>query len=282
MNSAPLSTVEAKKMRDYSVAKSNELIIRSKYDLNVVEQRILACMISTLDSRPREKGGSDKDVLAGELSIDTICELCNVEKRGSSKYISALAKNIRDRSFWFETSKGEYETISWLDKVKYSENKGIIYFVFSSDVKSYLLNLDEDFTTYKLPMVLRFDSRYTNLIYDLIQAKFGRSYKVPSSLVMSVDEIRQRVQVERMDKKTNKLKIVNQNINFKDIRTKILEPAVKEINMYTDIIVDLSYVKKGRKVDTIQFTFRAKTKDEMSEIPPFIEKAARQEEEASG
>lgn len=272
MNSSPLSTIEAQKMRDYSVAKSNELIIRSKYDLNVVEQRMLACMISTLDSRPKDIRGNNEDVLVGELSIDTFCELCNIEKRGSSKYLYDLAQNLRNRSFWFETSEGEYETISWLDKVHISENKGTISFVFSSDVKTYLLNLDEDFTTYKLPMVLRFDSRYTNLIYDLIQVKFGRSYKVPSSLIMPVDEIRQRVQVKRKDKNTNKFKVVNQNISFKDIRTKILEPAVKEINMYTDIIVELAYVKKGRKVDAVQFFFRAKTKNEMSETPTFAEK----------
>ena len=45
--SAALPTVaEAQKMESYIVAKANEFILHSRYDLSTMEQRIIACMIS--------------------------------------------------------------------------------------------------------------------------------------------------------------------------------------------------------------------------------------------
>lgn len=259
--------VEAKKMEDYSVAKSNEFINRTKYDLTVMEQRVLACMISMLDSRPKDIRESSEDILSGELSIDTFCELCQIEKRGSIKYLKEVLITLRKRAFWFENEDGEYEMLGWLDTAKIVPKTGILRFTFSSCLKPYLLNLEKNFTSYKLPMVMRFSSRYANIIYDLIKAKHGQSYTAHSSLNIAVEEMKKKVQVEHFDKKRNITKIVNQNISFKDLRSKILEPAVDDINKYTDIIVELQYIKKGRKIDTICFVFRYKTKEEIQNTP---------------
>lgn len=263
-----LPAIEAKKMQGFVVAKSNQFILHSRYDLSLMEQRILACMISMLDSRPESLLEGDDDSLDCELNIDTFCELCKIEKRGSSKYLKEVTKGLRDQSFWMETSEGVSETFSWVDKVKIDEKRGIIILRFSNDMKPYLLNLDTDFTAYKLPMILRFSSRYTNIIFDLIYAEYGRKYKTSGLYQISVDEMKSRVQIKK-DKKTNK--VINQNISFKDLRVRILEPAVSEINKFTDIMVDIDYIKNGRKFETIQFKFKPKSKSELQSVPPFSE-----------
>ena len=256
---------EAQKMESYIVAKANQFILHSRYDLSTMEQRIIACMISMIDSRPES---SEEDLLNCELDIGTFCELCKIERRGSIKYLKEVTKGLRDKSFWMESSDGVIETFSWVDKVKIDENAGKILLIFSNDIKPYLLNLNADFTAYKLPMVLRFGSRYTNIIFDLIYAEFGKKYRTSGSLVISVDEMKSRVQIKKA-KSTNK--IVNQNINFKNLRVRIIEPAINEINMFTDIMVDVEYIKQSRKVETIKFNFRHKTKSELSNVPPFSE-----------
>lgn len=267
MSGILISTVEAKKMEDYSVAKSNEFINHTKYDLSVMEQRVLACMISMLDSRPKDQNDACGDILSGELSIDTFCKLCHIEKRGSIKYLKEVIQTLRNRSFWVETSEGTYQMMAWIDTATILAKTGMIKFTFSSCMKPYLLNLDRDFTSYKLPMVLRFSSRYSNIIYDLVQVKYGQSFRCAGTLNISVDELKKRVQVEHFDKKTKQTKIVNQNISFKDLRTKILEPSVEDINKYTDIFVELDYIKNGRKIETVCFGFRRKSKEEMQDIP---------------
>lgn len=267
MSGILISTVEAKKMEDYSVAKSNEFINHTKYDLSVMEQRFLACMISMLDSRPRDVRENCDDILSGELSIDTFCELCHIEKRGSIKYIKEVLTTLGQRVFWIEAEEGKLKMWRWIDTAEIIPKSGLLRFTFSSCLKPYLLNLEKNFTSYKLPMVLRFSSRYSNIIYDLIQVKYGQSFRCAGALNISVDELKKKVQVEHFDKKTKQTKIVNQNISFKDLRTKILEPSVEDINKYTDICVELDYIKNGRKIETVCFGFRRKSKEEMQDIP---------------
>ena len=256
-----LPAVDEDDMQRYIVAKSNQFILHSRYDLTLMEQRILACMISMIDSRSDE-------LCDCELDIDTFCSLCKIEKRGSSKYLKEVTKGLRDQSFWMETEEGVYETFSWVEKVSINEKKGRITLRFSRDMEPFLLNLQSDFTSYKLPMVLRFSSRYTNIVFDLIYSKFGQLGRKSGSLEISVEEMRSRVQIKK-DKSSNK--VVNQNITFKDLRVRILEPTIDEINKFTDIMIGADYVKKGRKVETIIFNFRKKTKEELKDVPPFSE-----------
>lgn len=44
--------------------------------------------------------------------------------------------------------------------------------------------------------------------------------------------------------------------NFFDMRRKVLDVAVKEINLYTDIEVTWQPIKKGRKVVKVQFDIK--------------------------
>ena len=254
-----LPAVEPTEMQRFIVAKSNQFILHSRYDLSLMEQRILACMISMVDSR-----GSDLQDC--ELDIDTFCTLCKIEKRGSARYLKEVTKGLRDQSFWMETEEGVYETFSWVEKISINEKKGKITLRFSNDMKPFLLNLQSDFTSYKLPMVLRFSSRYTNIVFDLIYSKFGQNGRKSGSLEILVDEMKERVQIKK-DKRTNR--VVNQNISFKDLRVRILEPTLEEINKFTDIMVDAEYIKNGRKTELIRFNFRKKTKHELENVPPF-------------
>lgn len=143
-----------------------------------------------------------------------------------------------------ETEEGVYETFSWVEKISINEKKGKITLRFSNDMKPFLLNLQSDFTSYKLPMVLRFSSRYTNIVFDLIYSKFGQNGRKSGSLEILVDEMKERVQIKK-DKRTNR--VVNQNISFKDLRVRILEPTLEEINKFTDIMVDAEYIKMAEK-----------------------------------
>lgn len=260
MSVSLLPAVEAEEMQRYIVSKSNQFILHSRYDLSLMEQRILACMISMVNSI----GSELQDC---ELDIDTFCTLCKIEKRGSSSYLKEVTKGLRDQSFWMETEDG-YETFSWVEKISINEKKGKIILRFSNDMKPYLLDLQSDFTSYKLPMVLRFSSRYTNIIFDLIYSKYGQIGRKSGTLEITVDEMKSRVQIKK-DKKTNK--VVNSNISFKDLRVRILEPAMREINTFTDIMIDVDYIKKGRKMEIIRFNFRKKSKQELEQVPPFSE-----------
>lgn len=245
----PIDDIE--KVQLFSVAKSNELIYRSLYDLSLMEQRILLCMISTIDSRPVELRENVDERLVYEFDVDTFCNLFNIKKRGSLQLIAAAAKGLRDHSFWRENANGKLETIAWADKAFVDKEKGVITLIFSDDVKPYLLNLSANFTHYELYRVLRFKSKHTLIIYDLIKAACGINHNLPGTYKVTVDELQKRVGVKR-DKNGN---AVYQYTDFYNLKARIIEPTIAEINKFTDLAVTVEYIKKGRSVTTILFKY---------------------------
>ena len=82
---------------------------------------------------------------------------------------------------------------------------------------------------------------------------------------MSVEDMKLRVRV----KKGEDGKLVHNNIKFVDLRIHMIEPAIEDINKFTDIMVDVEYLMRGRKTEDILFHYRPKTKKELSNVPLF-------------
>ena len=59
---------------------------------------------------------------------------------------------------------------------------------------------------------------------------------------------------------------IDKNLSFKDFRVNMLEPAILDINKYTDILVDVEYLKRGRKIEIVCFKYKPKTKEELAKI----------------
>lgn len=271
MSDMNLTVVETDKMQNYLVVKDNQLIKKSFYEYNVMEQRLIACAISTLDSTKGIDVNDDK-LVRGEFGLDVFCELCGLERRSVISYLMKCLENLKSKCGWCKNPDGSIELMSWISdaKIEPENNKVIVW--FSLSVKPYLLNLEADFTEYKLPMVLRFKCKYSNMIFDLIYAEYrknsfvvGDTRKMSSgNLQMSVDDMRVRLRTKKKNGATT-----HNDMTFKDIRVFVLEPVIKDINEFTDIMVDVEYLKRGRKVETIVFQYRPKTKDELENVPLF-------------
>lgn len=270
MNNSTMTIIEADNMQDYIVAKDNQFIKKSLYDLSLMEQRILACAISTLDSRQELR---ENEMPVCQMRLSSFCELCDIERRGAVKYLKGVLKKLRDTSYWIQKNDGSFTLFSWVAKAEIIDKKDNIIVWLSLDLKPYLLNLNSDFTEYKLPMILRFTNKYSNMIFDLIYAEYRKTSYIYGSerryssgtLVMSVEDMKLRVRV----KKGEDGKLIHNNIKFVDLRIHMLEPAIEDINKFTDIMVDIEYIMNGRKTETILFHYRPKTKAELSKVPLF-------------
>lgn len=270
MKEKEMYIIEADKMQGYIVTKDNQLIRRSLYDLSLMEQRILACAISTVDSREELR---ENELPQCEIGVKAFCELCGIERRGAITYLMNVLIKLRDRSFWVQKDDGTYSTFSWVSEAEINEKNDTIVVLLSKSLKPYILDLNSRFTSYKLPMILRFTNKYSNMIFDLIYAQFkengypyGAERRYPSGVYeISVEEMKQRVRT----RKGNNNEMTHQNINFADIKNHMINPAVEDINRFTDIMVSVEYIKNGRKVETILFNYRAKNKSELAKVPLF-------------
>lgn len=270
MDNSNMAIIEADNMQGYIVAKDNQFIKKSLYDLSLMEQRVIACAVSTLDSRQELR---ENEMPVCRIRLNTFCELCGIERRGAVKYLKGVLKKLRDNSYWLQDDEGRSYLFSWVYDAILDDNNDFMVIMLSRYVKPYLLNLNADFTEYKLPMILRFTNKYSNMIFDLIYAEYKKTGYIygaerkysAGTLKTSVEEMKIRVRV----KKGEDGKLIHGNIKFVDLRIHMLEPAVADINKYTDIMVDIEYIMNGKKAEYILFHYRPKTKDELSEVPLF-------------
>ena len=125
-------------------------------------------------------------------------------------------------------------------------------------MKPYLLQLKENFTQYELIWTLRFRSKYSIRLYELIKSVHYHELETYER-EFSLKQLQQSMGAERYE-------------HFKDFHTRALRPAVKEINQYSDKAIAYDLIKRGRSVVGIKFTISTKPVTERLQIRDQIEK----------
>ena len=228
--------IEIAQKREYKVVKSNTIIQKARYDLNLQELKIMSYCFSMI---------KPNDTIEQEyvFSIQEYCKVCGIDFKSGWNYkeFKATLKGLRDKSFWITNPDGSETTVGWLGKVTINRGSGKIKIKFDEDMQQYIMGLFENFTQYELLSTLPMRSQYSIRIYELL-----KSYAWTKKHTFDIDELKKQLVAEHY-------------INFKDFRKKVIEIAVREINEYTDLNISYEPIKKGVKV--IQITFYIKQKD---------------------
>lgn len=218
------------KQRSYKVVKANEIIQKARYELNLTELKTLAYIFSMV--KP-----NDKINQIYTFSIIDYCKVCGIDYKSGKHYANARRnlKALRDKSFFLTKEDGTETTVGWLDKIWTNKGSGKVKVRLDEDLSQYLVGLFENYTQYELLSTLPMRSQYSFRIYELL-----KSYAFTHRHTFDIDELKH-------------LLVAENYVNFKDFRKKVIEIAVKEINLYTDIEVKFEPIKKGRKVVQVMF-----------------------------
>lgn len=222
--------LEVSQKRSYSVVKSNEIIQKAKYDLNIIELKTLAYIFSKI--KP-----DDTELREYTFSIKEYCLICGIDYDNGKNYVNIkdTIKKLRDKSFWLTEENGKEILIGWLQKAKISKGSGEITVKLDDDIQKYVIGMLNNYTQYELLGTLPMSSRYSFRIYELL-----KSYAFTKQHTFDLDNLK-----EILSATTYK--------RFPDFRRKVLEIAVREINLYTDLEVEWKPICKGRKVIQILF-----------------------------
>lgn len=143
----------------------------------------------------------------------------------------------------FDDKPDEEVLCRWLAKVRTNKRSGIAHIKLDEDLVPYLFDLKNRFTSYGLRNILCMKSQYSIRLYELL-----KSYKIQVTKTFTIEEFKKLLMIED-------IKSYNR---FPDLRRKVLEPAMKEINEYTDIDVTYREILKGRKVIKLEFHIKDK------------------------
>lgn len=226
------------------VFKANDLIQKSRFNLSLQQQKIVLYLISQITQY-------DEEFKLYEFSIQEFCKICGISETGNYGDIKSAIKDIADKSVWIKI-ENEETLLRWIEKPYVNRKSGIIKIRLDNDMKPYLLQLKENFTSYELIWTLHFKSKYTIRLYELIKSihfheleEYTREYKL--------EDLRRLLGAEKYDRW----------IHFKQ---RVLEPTIDEINNFSDKNIEWTPIKKGKAVEKIRFTITTKDSLEALEL----------------
>lgn len=242
--------------RSAIVAKANSLLpALSKFKLS--ELRLLSYCLSFIDSRPNHRevdvpgqpGPVDQGSIVFRATVKDMLKIFpNMGEKTAYDVIKQAVKGINARPYEndnFITADGRIAMVMiyWYHSFWYYPKEGVFEFKLDPDVVELVLSLKTDFTRFKLENVYQFNSASSWKLYENLKqwATTGR-WTVP------LDDFRIR------------MNIVDKYPRWNSLRERVVEPAVKEINEYSDIKV--SYVKQTRMRSVIGISFFIQTKEE--------------------
>ena len=249
--------LEITTQRNYKVVKANEIIQKARYDLNIVELKMLAYIISKI--KP-----TDKELKEYAFSIKDFCQVCGIDYLSGGNYerIKKQLKGLRDKSFWVMEEDGKEVLVGWLQKARVSKGSGIIKVKLDEDMHKYLIGLIDNRTQYEFLSTLPMKSEYSFRIYELL-----KSYAFTGGHTFKTDDLKRQLMAEHYK-------------NFKDFRRFVIETAIKEINLYTDLEVSWEPEYYGRKVEKVIFHIRQR--DAWGQVEALNRASAAIEEQLPG
>lgn len=219
-------------MKNSLVVKNNDLI-EARYDLNLLEQKIILYSVSKINT--------DKSKFnLIRLEIKEIAEMIGTNIDRYSEF-SNIANGLMDRKVYLK-DRPKLD-IRWLASSEYIGN-GIIELEFSEKLIPYLLQLKAKFTRYQLKNIINLKNKHSLRIYELL-----KQYETIGKRKFELNEFK------------NILFIENQYERIYDFERFVLKIAKEEINQNTDINIEYEKIKTGRKITDILFKIESKDQE---------------------
>lgn len=241
------------------VTKDNRLI-EARYKLTVNEQRLVLGLASMVRK-------DDEDFKDYVIHVDDIAELFGLEKSKSfyEKMQDAVNSLMDDRgALNISMNPNEIEKVRWVSYAKYVKGSGKILMRFDKSIKDFMIQIKNQFTQYQLSAVRQFKSAYAIRFYELMAmkrnmgkgAKDGWFYRE-----FDIGELKSYLAIAEGEYKL-----------IADLKRRAIEPALKEINDFSDIEIIkhknewAEYVKQGRAVYKIIIRAKPKKQRQMDLI----------------
>lgn len=237
-----MESTELKGIRKNQVVKDNELIQTASYSLTAEEQKLLCYVISKI--KP-----SDKEFTKYTISAADFAEICGIDKRNVYRDFKRMVDKLDDKSRWIQLGDSTVK-FRVFNEPEYNPRQGSITLILNSKLQKYLIGLVDKkgarYTQYELWNILSLKSKYSIRLYELF-----KSYSYKQKQEFEIDKLRGLLCVE------------NYTL-YGDLKRRVLDKAIDEINRCTDLKVSIEPVTKGKEHKTVAVIFHI-TRKELNE-----------------
>ena len=230
-----------KNSNDATVVKSNSLI-QAGYRLTLAEQHVLLAAISQI-----KKNDEPTDQTTYEITAASLGDLTDTTSRRAYQELAEAVERLWRREVRIEGGpngdgtgpQGRRITMTrWVQDAIYRPDEGKVELRFAHSILPYLSMLQREFTQYQYRHIAQMRSTHGIRLYELLQ-----QWRQQGEREIELDDLRRMFGVEGKYKP------------IKNLKARVIEPAVRDVNAYSDLYVRWGQRKRGRRVAAIQFVF---------------------------
>lgn len=230
------------------VVKSNKLI-QALQTLNLSETRLL--QLSIIDARETGQGLTSEQPLT--LSASRYSQAFGITLDAAYLALIEAEETLFKRQFTVLNDDGTFTKSRWIQDANYRKGEGCILVTLTRVVVEHVTKIDgfqEYFTSYYLTQTANLKSVYAVRLYELI-IQWKSVGKTP---ILELKKLRDQLGVG-----------CNEYLRMEAFKRRILDIAVQQINLYSDIKVIYTQEKKGRKISGFSFEIK---KDKNTDSSP--------------
>lgn len=215
------------------ISKSN-MLIESRFLLTIIEQRLLLKLVSCIS---RE----DPDFRWHTFKISDIIREFGMDETSGYRDLLKAKKGLHEKIIEIPKENGDMLMVSFLC-ASIDTHDGYMKLQFAPELKPYLLQLENRFTTYKIKYVYGFKSPYSHRIYELLKQSMWKNKEQPQRRI-TLDDFKYYLNIP-------------ENRLYGNIKL-IIKTAQKELQEKSDISFIFEELKKGKKVESVLFRMEA-------------------------
>lgn len=252
----------------HDVVKSNALIEAAYNPGNLWELRVLMACLAQIKAKE-----SLDHTRIFSVSANALADITGTAAKSSYGSLKRAMVELRDKFLTIhltpEGAPARRREINFVNYCDYIESEGRVELTFSPAICPYISQLKSNFTKIMLSHVMPMKSGYGIRLYELCLQWLGDERE------FAIADFRRIMGIE------------DKYLDIGDLKKRVIQPAIKDINTYSNMRVRVGQRKAGRVVTHLQFQIthieveeprrREKLKGQRSPAP--AQKAARRSTE---
>ena len=202
---------------------------------------------------------NNKQVKEIEISAQLFSEMIGANIKQIYRDAEDLSKALMNKKYHFkyldDYGKPAFKMGSFLTDMEYKN--GVIRIGINPAVLPYFVEINSHFTEFNLRYLVAMKSTYGIKLYKLLKQHINMKKKERE---LTIAELRQQFGIND-----------TKYILYTNFKNKVIEVAVKHINLYTDIQVEYTENKLSRKVHSLTFFIKPKLSQYQQAKLSFVE-----------